>query len=64
LALLSEYYHAKQRIHVVTRRAASIRGYCEGELVAFDKHWNLILYNVYEEFTIPACNLQTEEGLY
>jgi len=41
----------EKRVKVVTRKRDGIRGFCTGILVAFDKHWNLALLDVDEEYT-------------
>lgn len=41
----------RPRVRVLTRYNSGIRGTLTGQLVAFDKHWNLILRDVDESYT-------------
>merc|ERR1711874_590178 len=41
----------RRRIKVWTRGVDRVRGVCTGHMVAFDKHWNMCLTDVDEEFT-------------
>lgn len=43
---------------VWTRRADEIRGVCTGYILAFDRHWNLIMSDVDETYILPK-NLKT-----
>lgn len=43
--------YTKQRAKVYTRSAVSVRGHCEGFIIAFDKHWNLVMDDVTEVWT-------------
>lgn len=51
LSRIATFCFTKQRVKVYTRSAASVRGYCEGYIVAFDKHWNLVMDDVVEVWT-------------
>ncbi|KAL1508897.1 hypothetical protein ABEB36_003717 [Hypothenemus hampei] len=48
LATLRKYMEEKTRIKIVTRNATGVRGYCIAYLLAFDKHFNLVLSEVDE----------------
>lgn len=43
----------KLRVKVYIRSAASIRGFCIGFVEAFDKHWNVVLKDVFETWNRP-----------
>lgn len=51
LSRIAMFCYRKQRVKVYIRSAASVRGHCEGFIVAFDKHWNLIMDDVDEVWT-------------
>jgi small nuclear ribonucleoprotein (snRNP)-like protein len=51
MGLLTKFYREKCRIKVYIRRVNDIRGYCYGILLAFDKHFNMVLKNVHEIYT-------------
>lgn len=40
-------------LQVYIRSAASIRGFCIGFVEAFDKHWNVVLKDVFETWNRP-----------
>ncbi|KAL3877714.1 hypothetical protein ACJMK2_035379 [Sinanodonta woodiana] len=50
LSLLFHCVKDKLQILVVVRGAVSIRGYCKGYLIAFDKHFNMALLDVDENY--------------
>lgn len=52
LGRLAEWYHQRQIVHLVTRHSSGIRGKAKGTLVAFDKHFNLVLRDVEETYTV------------
>lgn len=49
----SNWQREKTRIKVWTRDMNNIRGFCTGFISAFDKHWNLALRDVDENFNRP-----------
>jgi len=51
LFMLRLYRDHKTRVKVTTRGVAGVRGVTSGFIAAFDKHWNLVLTDVDEEFT-------------
>ncbi|VVC24180.1 LSM domain, eukaryotic/archaea-type,LSM domain [Cinara cedri] len=51
LSRIATLCHRKQRAKVYIRSAASVRGYCEGYIIAYDKHWNLVMDDVLEVWT-------------
>ncbi|XP_013115569.1 U7 snRNA-associated Sm-like protein LSm11, partial [Stomoxys calcitrans] len=48
LKALNAYVVTGSRVHVVVRKEKGIKGYIEGTLLMFDRHWNLLLANVLE----------------
>eukprot|EP00727_Mastigamoeba_balamuthi_P006139 m51a1_g2144 hypothetical protein (201) ;mRNA; r:6292-6894 len=50
LAALREWAGRRERVCVVVRRVRSVRAVLTGRVVAFDKHWNMVLADVAEEF--------------
>ncbi|ETW02795.1 hypothetical protein H310_05283 [Aphanomyces invadans] len=55
LSLLHACLMARSRVVVVVRRICSIRGTCTGYLKGFDKHMNVVLFDVTEAF-IPLTH--------
>lgn len=51
LSRIATFCYTRQLVKVYIRSAASVRGHCEGFIVAYDKHWNLIMDDVVEEWT-------------
>ncbi|XP_066151397.1 U7 snRNA-associated Sm-like protein LSm11 isoform X2 [Euwallacea fornicatus] len=58
LALLRKFMEEKTRIKIVTRNEKGVRGYCNAYLLAFDKHWNLVLGEV-EEVWMRSIRVRT-----
>ncbi len=54
LSVLRACLAASERVRVVTRAMSSIRGFVEGKLIAFDKHFNVVLILCY--FLKIECN--------
>jgi small nuclear ribonucleoprotein (snRNP)-like protein len=51
MSLLRSFFLRRLRVYVSIRRSHSIRGVLNAYLSAFDKHWNLLLLDVDEEYT-------------
>ncbi|XP_011291821.2 uncharacterized protein LOC101895474 [Musca domestica] len=51
LKALNGYIASGERIHVVVRKEKGIKGYVEGVLKLYDRHWNLLLTEVEECYT-------------
>ncbi|XP_022170041.1 small nuclear ribonucleoprotein Sm D-like protein [Myzus persicae] len=51
LSRIATFCYLKQRVKVYIRSAVSVRGHCEGYIIAFDKHWNLVMDDVDEVWT-------------
>ncbi|XP_065199777.1 U7 snRNA-associated Sm-like protein LSm11 [Planococcus citri] len=51
LTFLKKCMDEKLRVKVYTRGAVQVRGFCVGFIVAFDKHMNLVLKDVFETWT-------------
>lgn len=51
LSRIATLCHRKQRAKVYIRSAVSVRGHCEGYIIAYDKHWNLVMDDVTEVWT-------------
>lgn len=51
LSRIATLCYQKQRAKVYIRSAVNVRGYCEGYIIAYDKHWNLVMDNVTEIWT-------------
>jgi small nuclear ribonucleoprotein (snRNP)-like protein len=62
MAVLRKLYETKSRVKVVIRRVKDIRGYCEGDLIAFDRHYNLVLKNAVEHYSINVIPKEGEVG--
>jgi small nuclear ribonucleoprotein (snRNP)-like protein len=54
MSLLMRLYKENRRVCIMIRNVNSIRGVCTGLLKAFDKHFNVILTDVTEEYTITV----------
>eukprot|EP00761_Pharyngomonas_kirbyi_P005799 gb/GECH01005805.1/.p1 GENE.gb/GECH01005805.1/~~gb/GECH01005805.1/.p1 ORF type:complete len:198 (+),score=40.51 gb/GECH01005805.1/:1-594(+) len=63
ISLIRECYIDQSRIKVVIRRKHGIRGTCEGIIVAFDKHMNLILKDVKEIYNQVIFTQPSQEFL-
>ncbi|GIY19731.1 hypothetical protein CEXT_791931 [Caerostris extrusa] len=50
---ISAYLEDNVRIKVLIRNTKEVRGICTGTVVAFDKHWNLLMTNVHEVYIKP-----------
>jgi len=50
--LLRQCFEKKALVRVFIRRAAGLRGSCVGYVKAFDKHFNMVLSDVREEYTL------------
>lgn len=53
MSILQKCVQDQSRIKVITRNRNGIRGFCKGLLIAFDKHWNLALWDVDETYSRP-----------
>mmetsp|Transcript_12342 Transcript_12342/g.31360 ORF Transcript_12342/g.31360 Transcript_12342/m.31360 type:complete len:189 (+) Transcript_12342:32-598(+) len=66
LGLLDKCMLSKAKVLVVTRHKKGIRGVCTGIVVAFDRHMNLILRDVDEQYTVlskaPEESTGRDEG--
>jgi len=51
LSRIATFCYKKLRAKVYIRSAVSVRGHCEGYIIAFDKHWNLVMDDVNEVWT-------------
>lgn len=54
MAKLKQWMENRTRVRVWTRGINNIRGVSTGFIVAFDKHWNLAIQDVDEQFTRKA----------
>ena len=52
LSVLEKAMRTKQRVLVVTRHGSGVRGVCLGLVSAFDKHFNVVLRDVDERYTV------------
>lgn len=60
MQVLLNAYNDKKFIRVVIRKVNGIRGHMDGFIVAFDKHFNIILRDAIERY--ECCAETTEEG--
>lgn len=58
LAALREAMKFKRRVKVWTRGVTGIRGCLTGFVQAFDRHWNLALWDVHEIFQRRRCEMK------
>jgi small nuclear ribonucleoprotein (snRNP)-like protein len=66
MALLRSFFLRRVRVHVLIRRSAGVRGVLSAYLSAFDKHWNLLLLDVAEQYSTwewRHCGKDTLEQL-
>ncbi|XP_075165875.1 U6 snRNA-associated Sm-like protein LSm11 [Haematobia irritans] len=59
---LNDYIATRQRIRVMVRKEKGIKGYIEGTLEMFDRHWNLLLVDALECY-IQRKHKYTEDNL-
>jgi len=52
MALLRSFFQRRVRVYVLIRRSSSVRGVLSAYLSTFDKHWNLLLMDVEESFSM------------
>lgn len=62
LLLLKQAYQQKGRVRVVTRHGHGVRGVAEGTLLAFDKHFNIVLWDVEEKYTVLLRGVERVAG--
>jgi small nuclear ribonucleoprotein (snRNP)-like protein len=60
-AVLARWQAAQQRVYVVTRHAAGVRGRAVGTLVGFDRFLNLLLRDVEEHYTVIVKVQRTKQ---
>ena len=53
MSVLQKCVENQTRIKVTTRKLNGTRGFMEGVLIAYDKHWNLALADVDETYSRP-----------
>jgi len=51
-SVLFKCFKSNEKVSVMVRRVNSIRGVCTGYLKAYDRHMNLVLYDVEEKYTV------------
>lgn len=67
LSILRKYLNEGTKVKVWTRGVSGVRGVATGFIAAFDKHWNLALTDVEEQFTrkrskkVPALGQSLKE---
>ena len=52
LSVLAKALRLQEKVLVVTRHKTGIRGVCSGRVAAFDKHFNLLLRDVDERYSV------------
>lgn len=60
MAQLQVWVGERARVKVLVRKSHGIRGSVTGTLRLFDRHWNLVLTEVEEEFQRRKCRYATE----
>lgn len=56
MSLLRSFYTRRMRVHITIRGSHAIRSILSGYLLAFDKHWNMILHDVDESYLSWECH--------
>ncbi|KAK0404417.1 hypothetical protein QR680_017445 [Steinernema hermaphroditum] len=62
LARLREYRNRQRKVMVVLRSDSGVNRVMTAQILAFDKHWNLVLRNVHETY-LPAKRLGKVQSL-
>jgi len=62
MSILKKCFEKKARVKVLIRSLKTLRGFCVGQLVAFDKHFNLVLYDVEEEYHVWEREFPEHQG--
>jgi small nuclear ribonucleoprotein (snRNP)-like protein len=63
MKMLLDFMNSKSRVRVYIRKLNGMRGRIDGELICFDKHFNIVLRNANEEYSLSdgAAKLREDE---
>lgn len=53
MQLLGDLMKVHARVRVIIRKLNGLRGFLEGELICFDKHFNIVLRNAIDRYSFP-----------